>query len=273
MDTDGSYDGTSHTCSNVDCHNNATTPDWYTGAASDTTPPAWSGGDGLTVTDTATDGDLQITWNAASDAGSPPVVYDLYRASGSVADACASGTRIAQNLGTTSYLDTGLTNGSTYSYCVRAKDQASPANTADSATRSGSPTAPGGGSGTVRYYQVQDNGTNLASGVTTNLSACGSTTNQNINGLTSPGVPNAVGLLNTSGNVCGSASSNNRVDLQNGANGSLRYMAAWFYDQAETTTRTYTAKNTNRFRLRGGDNNDVMRIYLAALDSSGNVTL
>jgi hypothetical protein len=106
----------------------------------DTTAPYWPTGDGLTITDVAgTSGELQTDWNAGVDNDSPPVSYDLYRADGINGDACAGGTAILTGFGGTSHVDSGLTDGSYYSYCVRMKDSAPTPNTADSSTQTGMP--------------------------------------------------------------------------------------------------------------------------------------
>ncbi|MFH1102020.1 MAG: PKD domain-containing protein [Methanobacteriota archaeon] len=89
----------------------------------DTEPP--SGITGLTVTD-AHDGKLDITWDEATD----NVAVDYYVLS-------RDGMFLVQ-LETPGYLDTGLTNGQTYTYKVYAVDTSG--NEGDTAVASGTPT-------------------------------------------------------------------------------------------------------------------------------------
>lgn len=87
----------------------------------DSTPPTWSGGDsGIAVQNTEAGGTLSINWNEAIDADSAPVSYDLYRSSVSAADVWNSLYR--DGLTAWPYIDTGLSDGTTYYYGVRAKD-------------------------------------------------------------------------------------------------------------------------------------------------------
>lgn len=75
----------------------------------------------------ATQTSLSISWSASNDAGSPPVTYKLFR----------NGTQITTQAGT-SYVDTGLSAATSYSYTVSACDSASIPNcTATSASVSG----------------------------------------------------------------------------------------------------------------------------------------
>ena len=100
----------------------------------DTFPPTWSGGvSGIAAQDAGTDGVLQVSWNGATDPGlatTPPVLYDLYRVqSASCTGLWDSLNLYRSSLGSTSFQDTGLANGLTYCYGVRAKDSANPPNT------------------------------------------------------------------------------------------------------------------------------------------------
>jgi len=109
----------------------------------DTTAPTFSGGgSGITVADAATGGALNISWNTATDGGTPntpPVRYDLYRSTVDAADVWNNLYR--PGLGVTSIQDTGLTNGMPYYYGVRARDSYSPPNgTTNTDTASGVPT-------------------------------------------------------------------------------------------------------------------------------------
>ena len=121
---------------------------------SDTTPPAWPGGiSGITVSGTGNGDSLQVSWNTATDVVTPPVKYDLYRG-GSAATVFSSPTKTWTNLGTTSIIDSGLTEGTTYYYGVRAKDSVTPTpnvttntDTASGTPVSGAPVWTGGVSG------------------------------------------------------------------------------------------------------------------------------
>jgi hypothetical protein len=142
-DTNATYAGTpTFKCSDSDCHNGVLTPNWYDPIIPDTTPPNWSSGHPLLVSDAGSGGTLIVNWSGANDADSPPVRFDLYRDQDGV-DVCGTGTLVGSDLSTGAYEDSGLTDGQTYHYCVLAKDQATPANTTPSTTpASGTPTAP-----------------------------------------------------------------------------------------------------------------------------------
>jgi predicted CxxxxCH...CXXCH cytochrome family protein len=100
-----------------------------TEAPYDNTAPAFAGGtSGIQVGDAGTGGTLNIRWNTAVDGGTPntpPVLYDLYR---SADNASVFASVYKAGLGATSYQDTGLSNGTTYWYGVRARDSAVPPN-------------------------------------------------------------------------------------------------------------------------------------------------
>ena len=121
---------------------------------SDTTPPAWTGGvSGIAVSTTSSGDSLQVTWNTATDSSTPPVKYDLYRGS-SAATVFSAPTKTWTNLGTTSIVDSGLAEGTTYYYGVRAKDSVTPTpnattntDTASGVPVTGAPVWTGGGSG------------------------------------------------------------------------------------------------------------------------------
>jgi predicted CxxxxCH...CXXCH cytochrome family protein len=118
------------------------------GPTNDTSAPTW-GSSGITVTDPASDGELSISWNTATDPETPPVTYWLYRKTGTSTGLFTSpdGSWPIQ-LGTTSYVDSGLTNGTTYFYGVRAEnnDPLGKDRTTNTDFDSAAPTA-GGGSG------------------------------------------------------------------------------------------------------------------------------
>ena len=99
----------------------------------DTFVPTWSGGvSGIAAQDAGTDGVLQISWNSATDPGpatTPPVLYDLYRVQSAACTGLWDNLNLYRpSLGSTSFQDTGLTNGLTYCYGVRAKDSVNPPN-------------------------------------------------------------------------------------------------------------------------------------------------
>ncbi len=110
-----------------------TSPIWSftTALLGDTQPP--SNITGLTVTD-AYNGKLNIAWNPATD-NIAVAHYEIYR----------DGTFLL-NRTTTSYQDTGLTNGQSYAYRVRAVDTSGNLGNL-SPPVSGTPTVLGGGGG------------------------------------------------------------------------------------------------------------------------------
>jgi hypothetical protein len=89
---------------------------------------------------TAGDRQVSLSWNASTDSVGVSG-YDVYR----------GGTRIAQTSGT-SYIDTGLTDGTTYTYTVAAYDAAGNTS-AQSGPVSATPVAPSGHFGTVASGQ------------------------------------------------------------------------------------------------------------------------
>jgi hypothetical protein len=106
-------------------------------APTDTTPPAAPTG----VTATGGDGQVSLNWNANTE---PDLAgYNVFR--GTSLPVSTSGTPLngGTKLTGTTYLDTGLVNGTTYYYVVQALDQSG--NKADSSALSAMPTGGGGG--------------------------------------------------------------------------------------------------------------------------------
>jgi hypothetical protein len=123
LDTDAYYDATTFTCINVDCHGGVPTPDWYAPATADSLPPVWSTGSGIAAVDTENGGSVQVNWNTAVDAfPSNPVTYDLFMATANSASAVFAGPPVQADLAGTGVLITGLVDGTTYYFGVRAKD-------------------------------------------------------------------------------------------------------------------------------------------------------
>jgi predicted CxxxxCH...CXXCH cytochrome family protein len=110
-----------------------------TETSAETTPPSWTGGvSGLTVTDPATSGELNVSWNVATDTTNP-VSYRVYRS-------MAPDTNPLDNTytvyGSTSMVDSGLTDGTVYYYHVKAVDNLGNV-TANTDVVSGTPSAGG----------------------------------------------------------------------------------------------------------------------------------
>jgi predicted CXXCH cytochrome family protein len=121
----------------------------------DTNAPLWvntpNTSSGITAVDNQIGGAIKVTWDPAVDntgaATSPPVLYTLYRST-SLGTLWSSVYKT--NLAITSFLDTGLANGTPYYYGVRAKDSAAtPNNTTNIDNATATPTAGGGGGGAL----------------------------------------------------------------------------------------------------------------------------
>jgi len=96
-----------------------------TSKEADTTPPTWDTTVGIqSATDTGKGGQVEVTYGTATDAGSPPVKYNVYYSTSSPATA---GTKLS-NVCSSPYTVTGLTNGLPYYFSVRAEDSATPPN-------------------------------------------------------------------------------------------------------------------------------------------------
>ncbi|GAA5078043.1 glycosyl hydrolase family 18 protein [Lysobacter panacisoli] len=104
----------------------------------DTTPPSIPTGLGATALSSSS---IALSWNASTDnAGGTGVAgYDVYR----------NGSLIASPT-TTSYTNNGLAANTTYSYTVRARDNASPANASAQSAPASATTLNGGGGGNKR---------------------------------------------------------------------------------------------------------------------------
>ncbi|MFJ6215281.1 endo-1,4-beta-xylanase [Streptomyces sp. NPDC092296] len=116
-------------------------------------PPEPAAPTGLTVTGTTADS-VSLSWTAPM-VGAPVTGYDIYRGS----------TRVGGTT-TTSYIDTGLTAGTTYSYTVRSHDAAGnpslPSAAVTATTKSGSST----GGCTASYHVDSDWGAGFTATVT-----------------------------------------------------------------------------------------------------------
>jgi len=110
-----------------------------------TTPTAPAAPTGLTAT--AGNGQVSLSWAASSGATS----YTVKRATTSG----GAYTNVATNVASTSYTDTGVTNGTTYYYVVSASNSAG--SSADSAQASATPTGGSTGTGSlVAQYKVNN---------------------------------------------------------------------------------------------------------------------
>ncbi|MCK5224967.1 fibronectin type III domain-containing protein, partial [Candidatus Calescamantes bacterium] len=89
----------------------------------DVTAPDWavSGVSNIAATDPGSGARLDIDWDAATDAENVAVTYDLYSSTTSPVNIIV-GNLIASDLTSTSYMNTGLTTGTTYYYKVLAKN-------------------------------------------------------------------------------------------------------------------------------------------------------
>jgi len=105
----------------------------YGAAAAPSAPP--------NVAASAGDGQVSLTWSAPTS-GSGPFTYSVYRGNAPGAEAA---TPIASGLTTTSYLDAGLSNGTTYYYEVKAANAVGPSGFSNeaSATPKAAATVPG----------------------------------------------------------------------------------------------------------------------------------
>ena len=273
-DGDGNASGTagvSITCTNIDCHGaQSPTPNWY----GDTTAPVFSN-TALTVANPITGGDLQITWFAATDADTPPVSYDLYRLNNNTTgNACTDGARIlvASDLGALSYLDTGLTDGTPYRYCVQAKDSVTPtANTANSQSNHNTPTA-APTSQQTDYYLTKNTGTLIYTGQSTNAAACG--TLATIAQVASGTYPVNARYALQSSLACAS-NTNNMVRMTGTSTaGVYRNLGAFYKLTAESAARTATMSVTGTsLGLRSSANAEDVQIYLAAVNGTGTHSL
>lgn len=100
-----------------------------------------------TLTATAGNAVVQLSWTASSDT-SGILRYNIQRSTTASSGPFTSLATV--NGSTTSYQDTGLTNGTTYYYRVSATDQSPAANTSPYSTyASAAPAAPGGSSATT----------------------------------------------------------------------------------------------------------------------------
>jgi hypothetical protein len=110
------------------------------GAGPPPTPPSVPGG----LKATAGNAQVSLSWSTSS--GTAPISYSVYRGTASGKE---SATPIASGLTAASYVDTGLANGTTYYYEVRASNSAGTSGFSAevSATPAAPPTVPGAPTG------------------------------------------------------------------------------------------------------------------------------
>ena len=115
----------------------------------DTTPPYFKGI--KTINATGVSGEIYLTWDSASD--SNPVTYNVYRSLTSLGQNFSS--PIA-NVSSLNFTDSGLTDGTTYYYIVRAVDSQGneDSNMNERYTAPRVSTGSGGGSGNLEVYFV-----------------------------------------------------------------------------------------------------------------------
>ncbi len=101
-----------------------TTPD----AGADTVPPVWDDQTGISNTEPG-NGRVFVFWNSASDAGSPPVTYNVYWEEDTgngpidyISALTANPPRVATSFTGSSATIMNLTNGKDYRFSVRAQD-------------------------------------------------------------------------------------------------------------------------------------------------------
>lgn len=113
----------------------------FTIDTADTTPPVFSGGvSGLAATDAATDGDVNLTWNTATDAGDGLEGYSIFHSTVE-ANVFSDLVKLIVPAGTESVTISNLTNEIEVFFGVRARDLANPANeTTNTDTQSATPT-------------------------------------------------------------------------------------------------------------------------------------
>jgi hypothetical protein len=102
-----------------DTWGNATTT-----AISDTIVKDATGPVNGTVTVTPADGEVTLSWTGFNDPTSGIASYTVVRSTGAMPSSCAAGTVLTSGDTATTWTDTGLTNGTTYSYRVCAVDNA-----------------------------------------------------------------------------------------------------------------------------------------------------
>lgn len=114
-----------------------------TGGSSDTTPPSVPTG---LSSPSQTSNSVSLSWNASTDnaGGSGVAGYDVYRNGGLVGSPTAA-----------SYTDTGLASNTTYSYRVRARDNATNASAQSGQVSATTKTGGGGGNKRVIGYFTQ----------------------------------------------------------------------------------------------------------------------
>jgi len=286
-DADGAFVAASSTCTNIDCHSGTTTPGWY--YAPDTAAPAWTPNSGIAATNPNQGGVLNVTWNAAVDAyPSNPVTYDLYMATTNTPAAVFAEPPLVSALTGTATTVTGLADGTTYYFGVRAKDNWATKNVSANTDISGGtapgPAAPPAPTSTVYYLTKPASATNLWGAVTTNLNlTCGTATSALAvasaplhPALPSPAAPPAGRGLLTTTKDCGAASVNNYM-----ASDATPWAYAWrnfggFYSAPYANKTVVSGSSTgNTFGFQGSTSGapyDQVLVLFAVVDSSGNHT-
>lgn len=155
----------------------------------DTTPPGVPSG---LTSPSQTSSSISLSWNASTDTGSGVAGYDVYR----------NGSLVASPT-STSYTSTGLSAGTSYTFAVRARDNAGNASAQSAQISASTTTGGGGGSKRVigyftqwgiygRNYRVKNIDTSGSAGKLTHINyAFGNVRNNRCEvGVTQPSDPN-----------------------------------------------------------------------------------
>ena len=93
---------------------------FYYDPTAETDPPEWQGGTGIKAVDPG-DGQVTVEWYTAVDSESPPVTYLVYYQETASFD-WSTASVMSQPAAVTEASVTGLTNGTSYTFGVRARD-------------------------------------------------------------------------------------------------------------------------------------------------------